>query len=250
MGTDAAWVWVTPEVARDAAALARFAHAAGVRQTFVGVPWHGPDTHVHAVVAALRSTRIEVTALGGVRDWARRPELAAEWARRAHRGSLFAGTHLDIEPWTLEGWPAGSDALLTGLARAIGDVRRVTGLPVEVDLTPVLGDSHPTQLAGIARSADATTLMSYRDTAADILQFSVAARSVLRTVGRPYRLAVDTLPSPDAHTTFAGQSAGELDQETLEVQRRLTGAVAGRFMGIAVHDLPGWAALPSTPAAP
>ncbi len=211
-------------------------------EAFVSVPWTGPDDAVRALARVLRESKIQVSALGGETAWARTPDLAVAWAERAHAEGLFTGSHLDIEPWTCPDWTDHADALLAGIGTAVERVARSTVAPVDVDLTPVLGRTHPAGLAAIAHRADAVTLMSYRDTASGILEFSADARRVLTTTGRPFRLAVDTLPSPDPHTTFAGQPAADLHRETARSARRL--ADDRCFAGFAVHDIAGWRALP------
>lgn len=242
MAADTAWVWLDDRRPADPGALARFALARGVREAFVSVPWQGPDGRVRATVAALRGAGVRVAALGGSPDWAQTPAGAQEWARRAHEGASFTGTHLDVEPWTLPGWSAHAEALLEGLVRAVHEVAFATRTRVEVDLTPRLARSHPDGFLAVARAADAVTLMSYRDTAGEILGVSAEARRLLGRVGRRYRLAVDTLPSADPGSTFAGQPAADLERETTEVARRI--ADDRCFAGVAVHDLAGWLALP------
>ncbi|HLS46370.1 MAG TPA: hypothetical protein VK045_13145 [Ornithinicoccus sp.] len=238
---NAAWVWVPETEPPDAEALARFARARGIREAFVSVPWHGPTDAVRATTAALTAHGVRVSALGGDVGWARDPALAQAWARRALVEPRFTGVHLDIEPWTLPDWPEQAGPLLAGLARAVAAVVRSTGLPVAVDLTPGLARTHRSGFVSVARAATSVTVMSYRDTASAILEFSAEARRALRSTGRDYRLAVDTLPSGDAHTTFFGQAAGDLARETGTVAESL--AADARFSGLAVHDLRGWMSL-------
>src|SRR5690606_35394268 len=205
------------------------------------VPWHGPTDAVRATTAALTAHGVRVSALGGDVGWARDPALAQAWARRALVEPRFTGVHLDIEPWTLPDWPEQAGPLLAGLARAVAAVVRSTGLPVAVDLTPGLARTHRSGFVAVARAATSVTVMSYSDTASNILELSAEARRALRNAGRDYRLAVDTLPSADAHTTFFGQPAADLDRETSAVAATLT--ADPRFSGFAVHDLRGWMSL-------
>lgn len=245
MATDAAWVWVPEQNPPDPKALARFAQDFGVREAYVSVPWQGPSDAVRGMARALRAKGIATSALGGDPGWALDPQRAVIWAKRAHVERLFSATHLDIEPWVLPDWPARADKLLAGVARAAAGVVGVSPGPVSVDLAPWLADSHREGFIAVARASSAVILMSYRDTAEAILAVSAQARTVLKSMRRPYRLAVDTLPSPDPRTTFAGQPAAALVRETTQASQQL--AADSMFKGFAVHDLAHWAALPASP---
>lgn len=241
-----AWVWLDHRQPHDPEALATFAGTTGVREVFVSVPWAGPDGRVRETVAALRRAVPRVSALGGSAEWAERPQLAREWSVRAGTGDLFDGIHLDIEPWTLPTWPRAAPRLLAGLADAVRLVGEATGRPVEVDLAPHVAALHPVGFISVADAAHAVTLMSYRDTARAILSVSAQARSSLTTLGRAYRLAVDTLPSDDPGTSFAGQTRAAMEAVMVEVEQALRGE--RHFQGVAVHDLVGWRTLPATDA--
>lgn len=239
---DAVWVWLDDREPRDAEVLARFAAARGVREAFVSVPWGGPDERVRETVAALRRTGLRVTALGGSAEWAEQPQLARQWALRADAGGLFDGLHLDIEPWTLPDWPTAARALLAGLADAVRLVGETTGQPAEVDLAPHVADTHPAGFVAVAAEAAAVTLMSYRDSVKGVLDVSARARRLLAPLGQRYRLAVDTLPSGDPGSSFAGCSRLVMEGVVAQIDEVLRGD--RDFVGVAVHDLIGWWALP------
>lgn len=241
-GSRHAWVWLDDREPRDPQALAGFVEASRVREVFVSVPWTGPDRRVLEVVAALRRAGARVSALGGSAEWTQRPQLAREWSVRADAGGLFDGMHLDIEPWTLPSWLGSGSTLLAGLGQAVRLVGEATGRPVEVDLAPHLASTHPAGFLRVADAADAVTLMSYRDTAQGALAVSARARTSLTALGRAYRLAVDTLPSRDPGTSFAGRTRSEMEAVVADVETELLGQPA--FHGVAVHDLLGWRALP------
>lgn len=238
----AAWLWLDHREPSDPLELARFAVDGGVAEVFVGVPWGGPDRRGRETVSALRQVGIAVSALGGSAEWARRPELAGEWAARAVADGIFDGIHLDIEPWMLPDWPTSAPLLLAGLAEAVHLVRELTGQVVEVDLAPHVAVTHPTQFSAVSAAADAITLMSYRDTAPGILDVSARARRLLASPGRAHRLAVDTLPSGDPGSSFAGRPRRVLEAVLAEVVQAV-GDEPG-FAGVAVHDLVGWWSLP------
>lgn len=244
MAVSATWVWVREDRPLNPGSAARFAREHGVRDAWVSVPWGGPDERVLAMAAALRDNGLTVSALGGSPDWAEHPERAVSWAARAMvpradvPGGPFSGIHLDIEPWTLPQWPGQAAQLLRGTATAVRRVAEVTGVPVDVDLAPHLARDHPGGFTEIAGAAGAVTLMSYRTTSAAILAAAAPAVGVLQGLGRPYRLAVDTLPPPDRDTTFAGRPTAYCHAVLEQVAGELTGD--RHFRGVAVHDLRGW----------
>lgn len=278
----ATWVWLHPDRPLDLDALVAHLAAEGVDEAFVSVPWTGPDAQVRACVAALRRLGVRVAALGGDPGWADADADAVDaeavdaeavdaeagdaeagdagavetaagdadsgaaravaWARRATAEGLFDAVHLDVEPWTRADWPGREGALLGGLERTVRRVAAATGLPVEVDLVPWLAAEHPRGFAGIARGADAVTLMAYRDRAADVLAASAAARAALGRLGRPWRIAVDTLPSASPAETFADDGRAVLDAELVAIDAALRGADG--WAGVAVHDAEHWRALP------
>src|SRR5690606_32246860 len=133
---------------------------------------------------------------GGDAGWARDPALAAQWAARARAG--FDGVHFDIEPWVLPDWPADAARLLAGMAIIVEAAAEAS--PVEIDLPGWLAREHPDAFRRIALAADAVTVLAYRDRAPAILAEAREARAL---AGR-YRIAVDTVPSAAADSTFHG----------------------------------------------
>lgn len=233
MGMDwATWAWSGEGASADA--WARRAAERDVGEVFVGVPWQGPTPETADLVAAFRRRGIRCTALGGDPAWAQDPSLAAQWVRRARRG--FDAIHLDVEPWTMAEWPAEAARLLVGVAIIVEAAAEASA--VDIDLPGWLAREHPDAFRRIARSADVVTILAYRDRAAAILDDSHAGRAL---AGR-YRIAIDTLPSTTPHTTFSGEPAGVLRRETAAVAA--AASADPRFVGIGVHDLAGWCALP------
>lgn len=228
----ATWAWSGEGASADA--WARRAAERGVTEVFVGVPWHGPAPEMTRLVAAFRRSGIRCTALGGDPAWALDPSLAAQWAGRA-RG-VFDSIHFDVEPWTLAGWPDDAARLLNGMAIIVEAAAEASS--VDIDLPGWLAREHPDPFRRIALAADVVTILAYRDRAAAILHEAHAARSL---AGR-YRIAVDTVPSAMPHATFHGKTAAVLRRETDAVAA--VAATDPRFLGIGVHDLAGWCALP------
>ena len=231
----AMWLW---DESAPPAEVVAFAGAVRVDQVFLTVPWGGPTAATRSLSRALRGGGVRVTCLGSGADWADVPDNAAVWAGRALTHGDFDGVHLDVEPWAESDWPARAERQLRGLARAVEAVRATTALTVEVDLSAGVVADFPELFAPVMSAASSVTLMAYRDRAPAILELSEAARRVAASVGRPYRIGVDTRPSPDAHTTFADDGRRALEQQTAAVADLLHRDPL--FAGIAVHDFAGW----------
>ena len=241
---EATWLW-QPMV--DPATMITFLRAWGVREVFVGVPWTGPDPTVVATATALREAGFAVSCLGGDPGWAENPDLAGRWVTQAVATGLFTGIHVDIEPWNLCDWRDRENELLGGILLAVESVQQAAGelspgpgdhVPVDVDLPAWLAIDHPVAFGRIAHAADRLTILAYRDRATDILAFAAAGRRQSTAARRAYRIAVETLPTREPHTTFADDGIHILRRElTL-----LTTAMADDpdCRGLAVHDVIGW----------
>ena len=232
----ATWLW-------DAAHLTPraldFLGAQRVTEVFLGVPWAGPDAAVRRAAADLRARGLRITCLGGDPGWAHDHRLAAAWAKRAIDSGLFAGAHLDVEPWTLPEWPARKAPLLAGLQRAVEAVATLT--PTEMDLPGWLARDHSEQFSSLLRAASQITVLAYRDRA-DAIESEAAAAAVLAVrFARPFRIGVETRPAAEPQITFADDGRTVLDRELAVVVDRL-GRRPGNS-GVAIHDLASWLAL-------
>jgi len=66
----------------------------------------------------------------------------------------------------------------------------------------------------VAAEADAGTVLAYRDRAPAILEAIGEARSILTSLGRHYRLGVETRPRREgAHATFFLEGRRAMDRE-------------------------------------
>lgn len=234
-------MWIPSKNPPAEVPLASFAASNRVQEAWVSVGWPGPDAATRRVVSALRGKGITGHALGGDPGWVEDPTLAVAWAKRVAEPGLFSGIHLDIEPWTLPDWKQRADRLLVGLAQAVRRGARATPHRFNVDLAPWLAETHPGGFDAVAGAAQAITLMSYRSSSAGILAYSAVARSRLARVRRPYRLAVETLPTMDSGVGFAGGTRSVMNREISRAEFSL--AADSWFKGFAVHDLSGWRAL-------
>ena len=237
-GSRATWLW------DDAVAPARvveFARAERIGEMFLTVPWTGPTAATQSLSRALRAEGVRIACLGSGADWAGAPQHAAAWAGRAVATGDFDAVHLDVEPWAAGDWPAHAERRLAGLARATGAVRAKTALAVEVDVPAGEVSRFAEPFARVMSAASAVTIMAYRNRAPAILDFSAAARRAAASVGRSYRIGVDTRPSTRPGTTFADAGRRTLERETAAVAAALR--TDPHFAGISVHDFTGWRAL-------
>lgn len=242
---EATWLW---RPMAHPATMITFLRAWGVREVFVGVPWTGPDPRIVATATALRAAGFALSCLGGDPGWAESPDLAGTWVTRAVATGLFAGIHLDIEPWTRCGWRGREAELLGGIALAIEAARQAAEdqvgaesgdrVPVDVDLPAWVAIDHPVAFGPIAHAADRLTILAYRDRATDILAFAAAGRRQSTAATRAYRIAVETLPTREPHTTFADDGIHVLRREMTLLATALADEPDCR--GIAVHDVIGW----------
>lgn len=236
-----AWLWAEACAPATPTELASFAVANGARDVWVSVPWGGPTRRTAALVHALRAVGVRVSCLGGDPQWAMDASAAVTWTRRALGSGLFSGVHLDIEPWALPSWPTDAPRLLDGLVRAVRAVADVAGagaVPVDVDLPGWLARTDPGRFRQVADAADGIVVMAYRDRAPAIFAEAEAAVAIARSTGTRFRVGVDTVPSPEPHTSFFDDGRDALARHTSVVAAEL--APIETFAGIAVHDLAAW----------
>lgn len=248
----AVWVWSV----RDLDGAWGFLERRRVTELFLHVPWEvrrRRDERARIADAVARAHRagMRVSALGGTPDWIHRPgEVVRRWLRPALEAAPFDGVHLDVE------LDFGQDRARA--ARGLVDVAEtvrtqlLAAMSLEVDVrfwypSVRVGD---TDLArALCGPADCLSVMSYRrrTTGADgsIELTRPTARAVAET-GRAFRVGQETLdlgPGPvQTKQTFFGRPAAELDAALGRLREAF--ADAPGFAGVAVHDLPGWRALP------
>ena len=249
-GTRAMWLW------RDqpAAEVVTWAAARGVTEIFVHVSpavlTNGDLPRLQEMKARADATRIRLTALGGDSAWVTDHAAALTWQRAAVATGVFAGIHLDVEPYLTAGW--SSDLQGTGKAflGLLDRLRAGSRLPVEADVPFWYGEYRVggKNLADeVLKRVTAVTVMSYRDTGTGPNSMLAISQDWLRrgtAAGKRVRLGAETGPLADcAHCTFAEEGATQLGQELAEVDAATRATPA--FGGIAVHRYGTWRALPA-----
>lgn len=255
----AVWVWTQPEPA----SLVRWAADEGVGTIFLQVPASLSRSPYYAwaraVVTLAHKRNIRVQALNGDPGWLDRPAKAVEWLRSAEQTKLFDGIHVDVEPWALPGWQQGDQPrLVAAYLSLLRELQRAGSLPLEADISFSLdrvrtAAGQPADQA-VMRIVDAVTIMTYRNAATGpdgMLGVGTEAVATARRLGRPYRLAAETLYYGDdavsRKQTFHGLGGQHMRQVFAEVDGG--NLAAGRlYRGIAVHHYDSWRALDSSPA--
>lgn len=91
------------------------------------------------------------------------------------------------------------------------------------------------------RELDQTTLMAYRDNAADILGSISNELGEAEKYGKPVIVAVETLPNADSSISYYAKGRRQMMQDLGTVGEKLGSRVP--YAGYAVHDFDGWSRL-------
>jgi hypothetical protein len=249
-GTRAMWLWGD----QPAADVVTWAVSRGVSEIFVyvspSVLTNGDLGRLQDMKQRADASRIRLTALGGDSTWTTDHAAAIAWQRAVVTTGLFAGIHLDVEPYLTEGWTADLQATEASYLTLLDRLRTGSTLPVEADVPFWLGQNQVGRrnLADeVLKRVKAVTVMSYRDTGTgpnSMLSVSQDWLARGAAAGKRVRLAAETNPLPDCpYCTFAEEGANRLTQELAKVDAATRRTAA--FGGIAVHRYGSWRALPS-----
>ncbi|MBG0831126.1 hypothetical protein HS041_25530 [Planomonospora sp. ID67723] len=251
-GTRAMWLW-RPDAVRPVDVLA-WARARGVREIFVHADARLPSSasrlaRLRELKRGADTARIRLTALGGDPEWAADHAAARTWQRAVLGTGLFAGSHVDVEPYVLPRWRTDQAGTVTGLLRMLQLLQADDARPLEADVPfwyhTVPAGPRTTLADAVLARVDAVTVMSYRDTASGPNSLMAVGADMLARAtraGRPVRLAAETAPLADCpYCTFHEEGGARMTAALAEVD------VAARaypaFAGIAVHHYPSWRAM-------
>lgn len=249
--TTAMWAWYVA----DPIALAQDAQRRGVTHLFVHVTtgeWQPREKATLLTLAEHADARgITLWALGGQPSWTSNVRAARQWQAKALDLGIFAGSHLDIEPWALAGWaqPAKRARMVAQWSGTLRWLQRDSDLPMQVAL-PFWADQIAARGGGTMAShaltvADEVSVMSYRDSAPGVLGVGSVMLGLADQHEVPIRLAVETNELRDCpYCTFDGQNVTALRHAMDEIDA----AAAVRtpwYQGLSVHDHAGWTELES-----
>ncbi len=253
--TRAAWAWFREPPEQ----LVGLAAAQGLRELYVHVTptvlTDGDLPRLQALARLAQPAGVRLVALGGDPSWTNRPQDALAWQAAAMSTGLFEATHVDVEPQALPGWskPKQRAVLAARFVDLLDRLQAADPRPLEADVPFWFGTIASPSGSGtladdVLARVDAVTVMSYRDTAAKMLQVGtdvlVRADELQRRTGRrvPVRLAAETNRLTDCPTcTFRAKGAGALDAALAAVDAKAVSHPS--YAGVAVHDVRGWAAL-------
>lgn len=247
------WVWG----AQSADPLIAFAQAHRVSALFVEVR---PTVATDGTLPALQSLKtaadaagIALYALNGDPTWTTDHASALAWQQAALATDLFAGIHLDVEPYSLPAWQTDQAGTASSFLQLLSALKAASALPLEVDVPfwygtiPAPGQAAPgaTLADAVLAAVDAVTVMSYRNTATgsnSILDVGIDMLQRAQAANKPVRLAAETNPvSGCNYCSFAGMSASALQTALDDVEA--VGAGYTTFDGMSVEDYAGWSAL-------
>jgi hypothetical protein len=166
------------------------------------------------------------------------------------RTGIFAGIHLDVEPYLTDGWTSDLAGTQRSFLALLDKMRAATTLPFEADVPFWYGQY---RIGGrnfadeVLKRVSAITVMSYRDTATGPNSMTEISQDWLKrgaAADKRVRLGAETVPLPDcAHCTFHEEGAGRLDRELAKVDAATRKTPA--FGGIAIHRYGTWRGLPA-----
>ncbi len=250
----AMWVWSWS----DAGSVVQLAQSRGVDTLFVAVP---PDLttspslpRVRDLVTQARGAGLRVDALGGDPGWVDNPTWAVDhWVRPTIATGLFTGLHVDVEPWTTTAWTTRQATTVSKYLTLLDRLVTASGTrPVEADIPfwfdQVKAGKKSTLDRETMRRVSAVTIMAYRNTAAGAdgtLAVAAAELASAASLGKPVRIGQETNylgPDPtEVKQTFYGQTLTRMNDQLAQVD---SGArTYATYVGIAVHDFTGYAAM-------
>jgi hypothetical protein len=248
--TRAMWLWGD----EPAAEVVDWAVAKGLSEIFVYV---SPTLLIDGDLARLQemrqradAARIRLTALGGDSSWATDHAAALAWQRTVVRTGVFAGIHLDVEPYLAPGWTTDLQATERAYLALLDKVRTGSTLPLEADVPFWFGQYRVggKNLADeVLKRVTAVTVMSYRDTGTGANSMLAISQDWLvrgAAAGKRVRLGAETGALADCpYCTFHTEGAARLEQELAKVDAATRSTPA--FGGIAIHHYGAWRKLPA-----
>lgn len=251
-----AWNW------SNSADVVRFAEAQGVTAIFAYVApgfttpayvppgWSVPEWPlITSLVRDADAAGITVYAMGGDPSWVADPSVAVGWADEALGTGLFAGLHLELEPWQVSTWTTNRSASIADFVTCLADVHAVArsyGVPDEVSLPWWLYQyTAPTgaPLDQVAMAnADAVTIVTYFGTTTQLQSSAAVEQADAQALGLPFRLAALSDEATPSWLTFYGDTLAQFDAALGRVNSAMAGTTG--YLGVAVEDYTGWAAMP------
>jgi hypothetical protein len=255
------WLW-NPKLIRNMDdPMLDFLSEANGNALFLQIDQALPIETYRPFMAKAAERGIQIYALDGSPDWAEPQGIAKfdalfSWVRHFNESmpsdQQFAGFHLDIEPYALDGWNQDRVRLVEGFQRVLHHAKTLTwqaglslsaDMPSWYDLVEYQNGFGAGKLAEwIIRETDFATIMAYADKAEGKNGIIALSKNEVRTAAK-YRkklnIAVETGKLPgQPSVTFYGEAPSNFYKELDKVQtfyRKESG-----FGGISVHHLYSW----------
>jgi hypothetical protein len=245
-GTRAMWLWSRA----DPATVMSWATGHGVREIFVHVTpdlANGDDLpRLQQLKTRADAANVRLSALGGDPGWTFDHAAALAWQRTALDTGLFAGSHVDVEPYALTQWLSDQPGTVAAYIELLKALQADDSRPLEADvpfwygtISTASGDTLADQ---VLAHTDGVTAMTYRDTATGSNSMTEVAADILArgaSTGKPVRLAAETRELPDCpYCTFFEQGQRRMASTLSIVDAVELNQPA--FAGIAIHHYTAW----------
>ncbi|CAJ2512024.1 Uu.00g076490.m01.CDS01 [Anthostomella pinea] len=259
----AVWMWNSDLIQEDAEVeqFLSFAETNTMNTVYALIDRDMGNAVFESFISKCHAKGIAVEALMGNSLWiieAGDPTLESqlEWIEQyqgnATADASFAGIHMDVEPWGLDEWELNQGtyiARLQSIVTQVTSLGKALGLPVSADLPywaytitcPTTGQTLDTWMLD---NLDTATFMTYRNTAAELIDIASKVLEAGNAAGKPVWLAVETVDAADALLiSYFGKTVSALYEDLASVHAKA--ATYASFAGIAIHDYGGLKALGS-----
>lgn len=241
-GARAMWLW--NEAPADQ--VVAWAQQNGVTSIFVNFTRNSNLAGLKLLKKRADAARIRLDALGGDASWAFDHAAALNWSRSADATGLFAGRHVDVEPYLLPEWTSNRTRTATSYLALLDKLK--VGTPLEIDVPFWYGQFtvNGANLASeVVRRVSSVTVMSYRDKATGPNSIMDVATDMLTRTSRAgvkTRLAVETQPLAECvYCTFAQEGRAAMTATLKSVDGGA--ATFSSYAGVAVHHYTSWRTL-------
>lgn len=241
----AMWVW-SADAPTD---LVAFATGHDVTRMYVFVTYD-PDRaerdRLHELGRLASANGIVLWAMSGEPGWALKPKVALAWQRDALRLGIFAGTHLDVEPYAMHRWKTDRARVVRGYLHLLDRMQKASALPLHVAVPfwyGTIATADGNLADDVLARVDGVTVMSYRDSATGPNSLSAVAEDMLvrgDATGVPVELAVETNPLPSCPTCTFDEEGEAAMLHVVSVVDDLERPTHPSYDGFAVEDFDGW----------
>lgn len=245
----AMWVWDYPSTA-----IVDFSTEHGVDRLYLSAPpGFSSDPIYDAFLNLAHEAGIEVFALAGEPQWAKRSRPFIKWVDEVVTHGGFDGLAPDVEPYALSDWnnKKRRDRLISSYLRALEDVRDHSGgLPV-IPAVPFWWDDPEFSFKDnllideVIQRVDGIAVMAYRDTADGPNGIIVLAQhevTATAAAGKSVTIGVETAPnSTYEHVTFFEEGNAVMEAQLAEVATEWSSIPS--YWGNAIHHYASYADL-------